>query len=111
VADVARFEAIESGEGPAVRLYRPNDVDDAPIRLALYRDGRVGLSEVLPYLTAFGATVLDERPYELDLADGTHRYIYDFGLRFDRDLDDADFDRVAEAFIAGWEGRKEAGVG
>ncbi len=48
VADVARFEAIESGEGPAVRLYRPNDVDDAPIRLALYRDGRVGLSEVPP---------------------------------------------------------------
>ena len=110
VADVARFEALDAGEGAAVRLYRPTDDEDAPVRLALYRDERVGLSAVLPFLTAFGATVLDERPYELDLADGSHRYIYDFGLRFDRELGDDDCERVAQAFMAGWEGRKEAGV-
>ncbi|SDR73781.1 glutamate dehydrogenase (NAD) [Brevibacterium sandarakinum] len=110
VADVGRFEALEAGHGSAVRLYRPEDTSDAPVRLALYRDERVGLSEVLPFLTAFGATVLDERPHELDLVDGSHRYIYDFGLTFPEGLDDADCERISDAFIAGWEGKKEAGV-
>ncbi|RBP66158.1 glutamate dehydrogenase (NAD) [Brevibacterium sanguinis] len=110
VADITRFEALDGGGGPIVHLYRPGDDDDASVRLALYRSDRIGLSEVLPFLTAFGATVLDERPHELDLPDGTHRYIYDFGLRFDEELDDADYERISQAFMAGWEGRKEAGV-
>ncbi|MGO1822542.1 MAG: NAD-glutamate dehydrogenase [Brevibacterium aurantiacum] len=110
IADVSRFEALEAGHGPAVRLYRPEDTTDAPVRLALYRKERVGLSEVLPFLTAFGATVLDERPHELDLAGGEHRYIYDFGLTFPEELDDGDCERISDAFIAGWEGKKEAGV-
>src|SRR5699024_4962075 len=71
---------------------------------------RVGLSEVLPFLTAFGATVVDERPHELDLADGSHRYIYDFGLSFPEELADSVYARISEAFMAGWEGKKEAGV-
>ena len=110
VADVARFEALEAGVGVPVRLYRPEDSADATVRLVLYRNERVGLSEVLPFLTAFGATVLDERPHEMDLDDGSHRYIYDFGLSFAEDLDDADYERISEAFVAGWEGKKEAGV-
>lgn len=110
IKDVERFEALEAGHGAAVRLYRPEHTSDAPMRLALYRSERVGLSEVLPYLTAFGATVIDERPHELDLADGTHRYIYDFGLTFGTELDDSACERISDAFIAGWEGKKEAGV-
>ncbi|WP_210605158.1 NAD-glutamate dehydrogenase [Brevibacterium oceani] len=110
VADVARFEALEAGTGPAVRLYRPERSADASVRLVLYRRDRVGLSKVLPYLTAFGATVVDERPHELDLADGSHRYIYDFGLSFDEELTENACERVSDAFMAGWEGKKEAGV-
>ncbi|WP_309132493.1 NAD-glutamate dehydrogenase [Brevibacterium sp.] len=110
VADVERFEALESGRGPSVHLYQPAADDNASVRLALYRRDRIGLSGVLPFLTAFGATVLDERPHELDMPDGSHRYIYDFGLKFDEDLDDADYERIAAAFMAGWEGKKEAGV-
>lgn len=110
VADVARFEALETGRGSAVRLYQPRTAEDATVRLALYRNDRVGLSEVLPFLTAFGATVIDERAHELDLADGTHRYIYDFGLSFDEDLSDAAYERISNAFMAGWDGKKEAGV-
>src|SRR5699024_8558379 len=110
VADVGRFEALEAGYGPAVRLYRPDQSTDASVRLVLYRSDRISLSEVLPYLTAFGADVVDERPHALDLADGTHRYIYDFGLSFSEELGDDDYDRIAEAFMAGWDGKKEAGV-
>jgi glutamate dehydrogenase len=110
VADVGRFEALDAGHGSAVRLYRPERSEDATVRLALYRSERVGLSKVLPYLTAFGATVIDERPHELDLADGSHRYIYDFGLSFAEELTDDDCERISEAFMAGWDGKKEAGV-
>ncbi len=110
VADVARFEALDAGHGPAVRLYRPEQNTDASVRLVLYRHDRVSLSEVLPFLTAFGADVVDERPHELDLADGSHRFIYDFGLSFSEELADDDYDRISEAFMAGWEGKKEAGV-
>ena len=110
VADVARFEALDPEVGAAVRLYCPDDPEDAPVRLSLYRQERVGLSAVLPFLTAFGATVLDERPHELDLADGSHRFLYDFGLSFDTDLDDAAQQRISDAFMAGWQGKKEAGV-
>jgi glutamate dehydrogenase len=110
VADVGRFEDLDAGRGSAVRLYRPERLTDASVRLVLYRHERVGLSEVLPFLTAFGATVVDERPHELDLADGSHRYIYDFGLSFSEDLADSVYERISEAFMAGWEGKKEAGV-
>ncbi|TGD12447.1 NAD-glutamate dehydrogenase [Brevibacterium sp. S111] len=110
VADVGRFEALDAGHGSAVRLYRPERSADASVRLVLYRYERVGLSEVLPFLTAFGATVIDERPHELDLADGSHRYIYDFGLSFSEELGDDDCERISDAFMAGWEGKKEAGV-
>src|SRR5690625_3926332 len=109
-ADVGRFEDLDAGRGSAVRLYRPERLTDASVRLVLYRHERVGLSEVLPFLTAFGATVVDERPHELDLADGSHRYIYDFGLSFSEDLADSVYERISEAFMAGWEGKKEAGV-
>src|SRR5699024_687256 len=52
VADVGRFEELDAGRGSAVRLYRPERLTDASVRLVLYRHERVGLSEVLPFLTA-----------------------------------------------------------
>src|SRR5699024_5292434 len=51
VADVGRFEDLDAGRGSAVRLYRPERLTDASVRLVLYRHERVGLSEVLPFLT------------------------------------------------------------
>src|SRR5699024_2424137 len=48
VADVGRFEDLDAGRGSAVRLYRPERLTDASVRLVLYRHERVGLSEVLP---------------------------------------------------------------
>ena len=41
----------------------------------------MSLSAVLPLLEHLGMQVTDERPYELRLADGSHRWLYDFGLR------------------------------
>src|SRR5699024_9695232 len=106
VADVGRFEDLDAGRGSAVRLYRPERVADASVRLVLYRHERVGLSEVLPLRTACGAAVVDERPHELDLADGSNRYIYDFGLSFPEELAGSVYARISEAFMAGWEGKK-----
>ncbi len=48
----------------------------------MFRTGQsVTLARALPIFTQMGIEVLDERPYEIDLADGHNVWIYDFGLR------------------------------
>nr|WP_272902492.1 NAD-glutamate dehydrogenase [Brevibacterium daeguense] len=109
VEDISRFEWLSSDEEPLVRIYRPEYPDDADVRLAFYRIEPAGLSDILPFLANFGARVLDERPYELDLADGTHRYLYDFGLSFETDVTEADYRRIEQAFTAAWTNQRETG--
>ncbi|MGW9827673.1 glutamate dehydrogenase [Brevibacterium pityocampae] len=109
VDDVDRFEELDSDAEPSVRIYRPDAEDEADVRLAFYRIAPAGLSEILPFLANLGAQVHDERPYELDLPDGEHRYVYDFGLSFDRPLDDGDFARIERAFTTAWTGERESG--
>lgn len=109
VADIERFEALESDDRPFVRMYRPEGEDEADVRLAFYRIAPAGLSAILPFLANLGAVVHDERPYELDLPDGEHRYVYDFGLSFSRPLADGDFARIESAFASAWTGERETG--
>jgi glutamate dehydrogenase len=49
-------------------------------RLKVYRREEMSLTDVLPAFAHLGVEVTDERPYELEAADGSS-YIYDFGLR------------------------------
>ncbi len=70
----------------------------------------LSLTRVLPVLTDLGVEVVDERPYSIDVANrpdsGVH--VYDFGLRADEDLWDADGTAFEEAFSAVWDGRAES---
>ncbi|MYM19635.1 NAD-glutamate dehydrogenase [Brevibacterium sp. 5221] len=109
VADVARFESLASDAQPLVRVHREFGTDERRLRLAFYRLEPAGLTQVLPYLSNLGAQLLDERSYELTLADGSHRYIYDFGLEFEAEVPETEFERIEEAFVAGWLGKRESG--
>ena len=61
---------------------RPTPTTTADRRLKVFRTGTpVSLARALPIFTQMGIEVLDERPYEIELADGTTVWIYDFGLR------------------------------
>ncbi|MDR1998752.1 MAG: NAD-glutamate dehydrogenase, partial [Frankiaceae bacterium] len=71
------------GEELLFDLYDPGPNDPADRRLKIYRLATpMTLARVLPLLGMLGLQVLDERPYEVHLADGPPTWIYDFGLRF-----------------------------
>lgn len=79
--DVRRLERLDAG-GIDTNLYRDYGESEGEWRFALYVHGEgISLSRVLPVLHSLGVEVVDERPYQIVLADGTQRWIYDFGLR------------------------------
>ncbi|MBE7187331.1 NAD-glutamate dehydrogenase, partial [Jatrophihabitans endophyticus] len=81
-ADLVRLESLPEDDGLAFELYTPGAADAADRRLKVFRTGRsVSLARALPIFTEMGIEVLDERPYELELATGRQMWIYDFGLR------------------------------
>lgn len=109
VEDIALFEKLDSDDEPLVKMVRPRGVPRNQARLSFYRLNPAGLSEILPFLSNLGASVIDERPYVIDLPDGSCRYIYDFGLEFEDEISSQDFERIEEAFAAGWKGLRETG--
>ena len=93
--------------GLDLSFYRPVDGGPREARLKIFRIGSpLSLSEVLPILSSMGVEVVDERPYGLD---GTERpsYIYDFGLRYGRELPPEARDLFQDAVNAVWEGDNE----
>ncbi|MDP9117879.1 MAG: NAD-glutamate dehydrogenase [Actinomycetota bacterium] len=86
--DIALLEALPEDDGLAFDLYTSEDDDDADHRLKVFRTGRsVSLARALPIFAQMGIEVLDERPYDIDIADGTETWIYDFGLRLPDGID------------------------
>jgi NAD-specific glutamate dehydrogenase len=91
-----------------VTMSDPADDDDpADLRLTVLSLSELPLTGVMPHLTALGAEVVDERPYEWDLR-GTPVRVYAFGLRLTGEWDDDTRTRFADAFVASWTGRCEA---
>ncbi len=116
VADIRRMYALEPDGPLGMNLYEPPGAGPGELRFKIYRSGtELSLSEVLPLLQRMGVDVLDERPYELDLADGTRVWVYDFGL-FHRGVATGQVETEAEdlkvlfqdAFAAVWSGRAES---
>ncbi|MFF3321979.1 NAD-glutamate dehydrogenase [Streptomyces sp. NPDC002889] len=116
VADLVHLEQLTASHKDfALSLYEPVGAAPGERRFKIYRMGeQVSLSAVLPVLNRLGVEVIDERPYELRCADGTHAWVYDFGLRIpvpagnggDHFGDDAR-ERFQNAFAATWTGAAE----
>ena len=107
-ADLGRLESLEGDEGIALSLYEPLDAAPGEARLKIYRVGApLSLSEVLPVLTTMGVEVIDERPYSLERLPRPS-YVYDFGMRYPRQLRDDARELFADAVSAVWEGRNES---
>ena len=116
VSDIRRMETLEPGGPLGMNLYEPPGAEMGELRFKIYRVGtEISLSEVLPYLQRMGVEVLDERPYEVDLASGTRVWLYDFGL-YHRGVANgqvtADTDQLKtlfqDAFGAVWSGLAES---
>ncbi|MDQ8705823.1 NAD-glutamate dehydrogenase [Streptomyces sp. LHD-70] len=115
VADLVRVEQLaQSPKDFALSLYEPVGAGPGERRFKIYRaGGQVSLSAVLPVLQRLGCEVVDERPYELRVSDGTTAWIYDFGLRMPRAAGNGDYladdarERFQEAFAAVWNGLAE----
>ncbi|GAB2917454.1 NAD-glutamate dehydrogenase [Streptomyces mayteni] len=114
VADLQYVVSLEPGRDRdfALSLYEPVDAAPGERRFKIYRIGEpVSLSAVLPVLQCLGVEVVDERPYELRVGDGSTAWIYDFGIRLPEALaaglgGDAR-ERFQEAFAAAWTGAAE----
>src|SRR5690606_36968978 len=63
------------------RLYRDTEDEPGERRMKVYRAEEISLTDVLPVFAHLGLEVTVQRPYEVDLPDGTTSYVYDFGLR------------------------------
>ncbi len=86
VRDILRLDTLPADDGLAFDLYIPRDDNGADRRLKVFRTGQaVSLARALPVFTQMGIEVLDERPYELQFADGRTVWIYDFGLHLPPD--------------------------
>ncbi|MDT4911624.1 MAG: glutamate dehydrogenase [Pseudonocardiales bacterium] len=105
VRDLARLDELPPDNGLAFELYTPQDDDGADKRLKVFRTGQsVSLARALPIFTQMGIEVLDERPYELELAGGASVWVYDFGLRLPpgTDFDEVRSRNVIEAVRLLW---------
>ena len=118
VADIARLDALDSGSVD-VRLHRTlnaaplqggrTDAAGSAMRCKLYCDDKpVTLTQFIPLLHDLGATVIDERPYEVRVDNEQTRYIYDIGIEVNQALDAAGRERVREAVLAVWTGKAES---
>jgi glutamate dehydrogenase len=107
IADVADVERLTAGSGPIMSLYRPLSGQVGTLRSKLFSSGRVSLSDVLPTFEHMGATVVDERPYEISPAGETKAWIYDFGLRCVAEDVERVGDLFQDAFLAARRGELE----
>jgi glutamate dehydrogenase len=106
--DLAKLELLDEPGELVMHVYRHRQ-DDRDVRFKVFRYGEpMMLSTVLPVLHSLGVRVTDERPYEVQRADGTI-YLYDFGLSLPADARElADVrPHMENAFSAVWRGEAE----
>lgn len=122
LGDIAQFEMLETEEGrqrnssgsavPRMQFYPPQLPDDAAhMRVKLYLTEPKTLSETLPVLDAFDLSILDERSYTLNCADGSTFHLYDLGLCYPADVDPhTTIDLFKEAYSAVLAGKAESDI-
>ena len=113
------LQALMNLSGPddmAMAMYRPDRTDDdADLRFKIFRwSETLSLSKILPHLSLLGVDVVDERPYELTVADDKRAFVYDFGVvvpggreAVEKRWDTAARSQFMDAFAASYGGRSE----
>ncbi len=113
VSDVKHLDALRAGHELQMNLYHEPGHAADEYRFKLYRTAPLSLTAVLPVFSHLGVEVVDERPYELGVADGSTVYVYDFGLRYSMTQWSAERysqgrDLFQDAFAAVWRGQAES---
>ncbi len=123
VADLRHVVAVTeraddaAADEPRMNLYQEPGRPADERRFKFYRHDPLSLTRVLPVFSHLGVEVVDERPYELDLADGRQVHVYDFGLRYvsagqadgwAREQAELARSMFQDAFAAVWSGRAES---
>ena len=116
--DLRQLESLSGPGDLGMQLYACQDEhDEATHRFKLYLAGEgVSLSKLLPMLQKMDVEVIDQRPYDITMPDGSRAWIYDFGLRVDQQTLEKVADpeslsdlgkRFQDAFRAMWDGAAE----
>ncbi|MBO1269015.1 NAD-glutamate dehydrogenase [Arthrobacter cavernae] len=116
VEDIVRFESFGPGvevdtADPLLTVYRrPGTAvlaEDARIRLYLTRPQ--SLTQILPFFHNLGLKVLDQRPFDVQRADGRSFFLYDLGLQYPRGVDPVGTgELLAGSFCAAMRGDMES---
>ncbi|MGZ4167609.1 MAG: NAD-glutamate dehydrogenase [Solirubrobacteraceae bacterium] len=105
--DVDRVEELLAAGHPIIDIYRRPAESENMIRCQLLSARRVSLSDVVPTFEHMGATVVDERPYEVSPSGLSPVWIYDFGLSADPQGLARAGTAFADVIIAVWSGHLE----
>ncbi|HEX4299723.1 MAG TPA: NAD-glutamate dehydrogenase [Gammaproteobacteria bacterium] len=110
VFDVEQVDALNASGGLRMSLYRPFNAPPGYLRFkTFHREQTIPISDALPMLENMGVRVISERPYEMDLADGSIVWIQDFELVHPGELDvDSVKDAFQEQFARVWRGEAES---
>jgi glutamate dehydrogenase len=110
VGDIALIDRLlrdGRSQGALIDIYRRRGDPERLVRAKLLSLTPVSLSDVVPKFEHLGATVVDERPYEIQPADTEPVWVYDFGLRLDPEGLDRAGEELGRAFLAVWSGELE----
>ncbi|HEY1772393.1 MAG TPA: NAD-glutamate dehydrogenase [Gammaproteobacteria bacterium] len=110
VFDVEQVDALNASGGLRMSLYRPLNAPPGYLRFkTFHREQTIPISDALPMLENMGVRVISERPYEMDLADGSIVWIQDFELVHPGELDvEAVKEAFQEQFARVWRGEAES---
>lgn len=108
ITDVVGLKAL-GDHGVSVNFHDQLGQPPGDHRLTLYSVGdRVELFELLPIFYSLGASVLEERPYEIRRKNAPSTWIYDVAIRLNTRPDEISAqdqaDRFCDAFLAAWRG-------
>jgi glutamate dehydrogenase len=107
IADIGRIDELRRTGKPVIAVYRRGGEEPELVRCRLLSAAPVSLSDVVPKFEHMGATVVDERPYEITLEDDDSVWVYDVGLRCDPDGLQRAGGEFAATFLGVWLGDLE----
>ncbi|MBG6182087.1 glutamate dehydrogenase [Arthrobacter sp. CAN_A214] len=112
--DIERFESLDRSAvgAPGMHIYVPTRAGnqrEEDARLKLYLTESKSLTQILPFLHNLGLEVLDERPFEIERADGESYFLYDLGLKYPQGVDpEGTASLLKDAFAAAVVGNSES---